>query len=72
MILPNNAAVLSLSTTPSKPFNVNLFVLYDGIPPPPPAITIVPKSTKCLIDFPLKIYNGLGDGTTLLQIFFSC
>ena len=42
------------------------------MPPPPPAIAIVPKSTRCFIDFPLNIYNGLGEGTTRLHMPFSC
>ena len=36
------------------------------------AITIVPLSTKALIDFPCIIYSGIGEGTTLLQNPGSC
>ena len=47
-----------MSTTPSIPLSIFFFVLYAGIPPPPPAITIVPNSTKCFTDFPLKSGPG--------------
>ena len=50
IILPRSAAVISLSITPFNPFSWPSSKLYAGIPPPPPAITIVPKFTKCLID----------------------